>query len=117
MDLGIATASYNSLLIGASSGNSRIAVEIKKFRGRSPTLDLEQAIGQYILYRLLLGKINPVREIYLAIPTLAYDEIFSQEIGRVVVDELRMKLLIVNLETEEVARWIPPPDTEKSSNK
>jgi hypothetical protein len=118
VDLGIATARHgSSILIGASSGNRHIAVEIKEFRGRSPMLDLEQAIGQYVLYRLLLERITPGREIYLAVPTLAYDEIFTQEIGRLVMDELRMKLLVVELETEEVAQWIPPPNTEKSSNR
>ena len=37
--------------IGARRGSSRIAVEIKEFRGNSAIADLEQAIGQYVLYQ------------------------------------------------------------------
>jgi len=40
-------------LIGAERENSYIATEIKDFPSRSAIADLEQAIGQYILYRLL----------------------------------------------------------------
>jgi XisH protein len=36
--------------IGARRGNRQIAVEIKEFRGKSAIADLEQAIGQYVLY-------------------------------------------------------------------
>ncbi len=43
--------------IGARRGSSRIAVEIKEFRGNSAIADLEQAIGQYVLYRLLLAQL------------------------------------------------------------
>lgn len=39
--------------IGARRGGNRIAIEIKEFRGKSAIADLEQAIGQYVLYRLL----------------------------------------------------------------
>lgn len=44
----------NGLCIGAQREDTRIAVEIKEFRGKSVIDDLEQAIGQYTLYRLLL---------------------------------------------------------------
>ncbi len=40
-------------LIGARLGSYRVAVEIKELRGRSVIAELEQAIGQYMLYKLL----------------------------------------------------------------
>ena len=43
--------------IGATCANLRIAVEIKELRGQSVIVELEQAIGQYVLYRLLLNRI------------------------------------------------------------
>ncbi|MEL6605101.1 MAG: element excision factor XisH family protein, partial [Cyanobacteria bacterium J06614_10] len=53
--------------IGAAKGNQQIAVEIKEFRGQSAIASLEQAIGQYMLYRLLLDQIDPARRLYLAV--------------------------------------------------
>jgi len=43
--------------------NKQIVVEIKDFRGKSVIADLEQAIGQYTIYRILLNRIDPAREI------------------------------------------------------
>ena len=53
--------------IGAIKENQRIAIEIKDFRGQSVIADLEQALVQYTLYQLLLSRIEPERELYLAI--------------------------------------------------
>lgn len=94
--------------IAAERDNRRIAIEIKEFRGRSAIGDLEQAIGQYVLYRLLLNKVDPEREIYLAITDITYDEIFSEPIGKVVINDLPLKLLVVDIEKVEVKQWIPP---------
>ncbi|AUT03579.1 fatty-acid synthase [Nostoc sp. CENA543] len=94
-------------LIGAKRQNSRIAIEIKEFRGRSAIADLEQAIGQYILYQLLLNQVDPDRVIYLAITDITYEEIFSEPIGQLVISELPMRLLIVDTEKVEVKQWIP----------
>ncbi|MBD2004513.1 MULTISPECIES: XisH family protein [Cyanophyceae] len=94
--------------IGARRGSSRIAVEIKEFRGNSAIADLEQAIGQYVLYRLLLEQVDPDRELYLAIADTTFDGIFSEPIGELVKRELPMKLLIVNIAVQEVKQWIPP---------
>jgi hypothetical protein len=95
-----------SSFIGAERGNSRIAIEIKGFRGKSIMLDLEQAIGQYTLYRLLLNKVNPGREVYLAITDVTYDEFFSEPIGELIINELPLKLIIVNVEKAEIVQWI-----------
>jgi hypothetical protein len=100
--------------IGARRGNSRIAVEIKEFRGNSAIVDLEQAIGQYVLYRLLLKQVDPERELYLAVADTTFEEIFSEPIGELVMRELPMKLLIVDVEAVEVKRWIPPRESRTS---
>ena len=64
--------------------------------------DLEQAIGQYVLYRLLLNKVDPKRKIYLAITDTVYDEIFSEPVGEFVVHELPMRLIVIDSEKTEV---------------
>jgi hypothetical protein len=98
--------------IGARRGSSRIAVEIKEFRGNSAIADLEQAIGQYVLYQLLLKQVDPDRELYLAVTDKTFEGIFSEPIGELVMRELPMKLLIVDVKAVEVKRWIPPRESE-----
>lgn len=117
IDLGITQSNafdLQGLFIGAERNNSRIAVEIKDFRGRSPIADLEQAIGQYVLYRLLLNKVDPEREIYLAVTLETYNNILSEPIGKVVISDLPLKLIIVDITRVEVYQWIPPQRTERS---
>ncbi len=99
--------------IGAKKGKSKIAIEIKEFRGQSPIVDLEQALGQYVLYQLLLREIDPKREIYLAIPSYAYNEIFREPLGKLVIENLPLKLIVVELKTSEVREWIPQRPTGK----
>ena len=100
--------------IGAERENSRMAIEIKAFRGQSAIADLEQAIGQYILYRLLLSKIEPDRELYLAITDITYSDIFSEPIGELAIAEIPIKMLIIDSQKVEVKQWIPPRIIETS---
>ncbi|WP_449420164.1 XisH family protein [Phormidium nigroviride] len=100
--------------IGAQQRNSRIAVEVKDFRGKSAIADLEQAIGQYILYRLLLEKVDPERLLYLAITDLTYSNIFSEPIGELVITEVPLNLLVVDSKKVEVKQWIPQQPIEIS---
>ena len=103
----------SSRFIGASRKGERIAVEIKEFRSKSVMLDLEQAVGQYTLYRLLLGKVDPGRRIYLAITDAVYDEIFSEPVGELVIQELPMRRIVIDSAKEEIKKWIIPHDSEK----
>ena len=111
VDLGAAVASPPSQIpgqfIGATRQGQRIAVEIKEFRGRSVITELEQAIGQYVLYRLLLNRVDPDRNLYLAVTDLIYTELFSEPIGELVIDDLPLQLVVVNIAQAEVQQWIP----------
>lgn len=94
-------------VIGAEREGKSIAIEIKQFRGQSAIADLEQAIGQYMLYKLLLSQVDPDRDLYLAIPEISYDSIFSEPVGELVIRDLPLKLIVVNILTGEIVRWIP----------
>ncbi|MCU0571263.1 MAG: XisH family protein [Oculatellaceae cyanobacterium Prado106] len=100
-------------VIGARRGQEQIAVEIKEFRGQSAIADLEQAIGQYMLYQLLLEQVDPMRKVYLAVASKTFDEILSEPIGELVIRELPLRLIVVDVETIEVKQWIPPHKTER----
>src|SRR5919199_3204555 len=80
----------------------------RNFEATRQLLTQEQAIGQYVLYRLLLEQVDPDRELYLAVADTTFDGIFSEPIGELVMRRLPMKLLIVDVEAVEVKRWIPP---------
>ena len=54
-------------LIAAQKDSQRIAVEIKSFISPSPINDLENALGQYILYQNILKSTDTERILYLAI--------------------------------------------------
>lgn len=116
VDLGAAEVvdAVASRFLGARRGENRIAVEIKEFRTKSVMASLEQGIGQYVLYRLLLDKVDPDRELYMAVTDVAYDEVFGEPIGELVVNELPMQLLVIDSEKEEVKEWIPRRNTAKS---
>jgi XisH protein len=93
--------------IGVRQGNKQIAIEIKQFRGQSQVTDLEQAIGQYSLYRILLKQIDPERDLYLAISETTYSDIFDEPIGKLAIAEIPLKLVIINLDAKEITQWIP----------
>jgi len=93
--------------IGVQQGNKQIAIEIKQFRGQSQVADLEQAIGQYSLYRILLNQIDPERDLYLVISETTYSDIFEEPIGKLAIAEIPLKLVIVNLSSKEITEWIP----------
>ena len=100
-------------LIAAEKGLAKIAIEIKEFRNQSPIVDLEQAVGQYVIYQLLLKETDPGREIYLAIPNYAYNEIFREPLGKLIIENLPLKLIVVELKTRDVKEWIPKRPPEK----
>jgi hypothetical protein len=54
-------------LLAAEKGPRKIAVEVKSFLGPSEMADLEQALGQFVLYNAVLAEVEPQRMLYLAV--------------------------------------------------
>ncbi len=54
-------------IMAAEQGSWRIVVEIKSFLGPSPVHDLQQALGQYGMYRYCLKATGSDRALYMAI--------------------------------------------------
>ncbi|MDU9047294.1 MAG: element excision factor XisH family protein [Candidatus Electrothrix sp. Rat3] len=92
--------------IAAQRGQEKIAVEVKSFLQMSQVSELEKAMGQYELYRWLLQDNEPDRELYLAVPTHAYEGIFSKPVGKMVMAKLRMKLIVYSVSGEGELQWI-----------
>ena len=93
-------------LLGAERGDEKIAVEIKSFISRSQIDDLENALGQYLLYRSILKREQPERVIYLAVSTTVYDGILSSPVGRVAIEDYQLKLVIFEPNEAIIQKWI-----------
>ncbi|HBB33135.1 MAG TPA: fatty-acid synthase [Cyanobacteria bacterium UBA8803] len=93
-------------LLAAEKEGKRIAVEVKSFIGSSPVQDLEQALGQYIMYSQILERQNSDRLLYLAIPGNVFLDFFSEELPQLMVEINHINLLIFDSGTAEILRWI-----------
>lgn len=83
-----------------------LVIEIKGFAGDSPIHSLENALGQYELYRMYLQSIAPDDKLYLAISAITYTKQFLRPSFAFVVQEKKLPLLVVNTEKEVVVQWI-----------
>lgn len=92
-----------------------IVVEVKSFGHRSIIYALEEALGQYQLYRRVLSVTNPEAKLYLALPLAAYDKLQQRSSFRLLMRMGDLALIVVNTETEEIASWIEPANTAPSS--
>jgi|GEM_PF-126416 len=93
-------------LIAAQKDHQRIAVEIKSFIGLSRVNDLEKALGQYVLYGEIILDQQENRVLYLAIKQSAYEDIFEQPIGQLLLRRNIVKLLVFNEIEEVILEWI-----------
>jgi hypothetical protein len=92
--------------VGAERGGERIAVEVQSFISKSEVADLHQAVGQYVIYRILLDELKSDRILFLAIPQEVYDAILSEQLGQLILARLHMKVLIFDPDSRKVIRWI-----------
>ena len=94
-------------LISAEKQTQKIVVEVKSFVGQSDVKDLEQALGQYILYRQILNEMGIERNLYLAVSRPTFNSVFTIELGQVLLKNQIVKLIVFDDESEEIVQWIP----------
>jgi hypothetical protein len=92
-------------LIAAQQGNEQIAVEVKSFVGLSAVADLRNAVGQYVMYRSVLRRIDPNRVPYLAIDTETAQTIFAEPLAEYLVEDEHVLLIVVDIATERIVEW------------
>jgi hypothetical protein len=93
-------------VVGAEKNGDLIAVEVQSFLNLSDVRSLQEAIGQYELYRVALDQQQPDRQLYLAVPLIVYDGIFSEPLGQLAVTELHLRVLIFDPVQQQVVKWI-----------
>jgi hypothetical protein len=92
-------------VLGAVRGTEKIAVEIKTFGGPSDVRDLQEALGQYLLYQNLLREIEPDRIVFLAVPKAAWFGIFKEAIGQLILDREIPYAFAFDPILEEIIEW------------
>ena len=93
-------------LISAEKGTQRIVVEVKSFVG-SDVKDLEQALGQYVLYRQILNEMGSDRSPFLAVSRPRFNSVCTIELGQVLLKNQIIKLIVFDDESEAIVQWIP----------
>jgi hypothetical protein len=93
-------------IVSAEKAGRRIAVEIKVFPGRSPVYELEQALGQYLIYRSALRRADPDRRLFLAVTEDVFRDVFLTQLGRFITADYRLEFLLFDPNAEVIARWI-----------
>ena len=84
-----------------------IVVEVKCFAETQPLLsEFYVAVGQYILYRNALAMNDLDLPLYLAIPLAPFNTFFQHPLIQSVLQDARIKLIVVDLELEEVVTWL-----------
>lgn len=94
-------------LFAAEQDERRIAVEVKSFVSESEVEDLRDALGQYTLYIDVLALTAPERTLFLAIREAVYRSLFDEPIGKILLSNQRLKLLVFDPQQEVIVAWIP----------
>ena len=95
-----------SKLLAAQKEDQKIAVEIKSFLSASLINDLGNALGQYVLYQNILQSTDAERILFLAIREEVYNDLFSEPIGQLLLNNQQIKLIVFNLKRQELVKWI-----------
>lgn len=94
-------------LIAADRGSEKIAIEIKSFTRASDIKDLEDALGQFILYERVMKRYAPERTLYLAVSESVYQTVFEEEAGQILLEDEVIRLLTFDPKQEVINQWIP----------
>ncbi|MFN6465466.1 MAG: XisH family protein [Nostoc sp. DedVER02] len=93
-------------LLAAEKQGKKIAIEVKGFIGISEVKDLKNALGQYILYEKILLRIKSKIILYLAIRDTVFIRIFTEEIGKILLEDHTLKLIVSDSQEEVITKWI-----------
>ena len=89
----------------AEKENRKIAVMVKDFNGPSDIADLQNALGQYTLYRNIIEETEPDRTLYLAVHEETFATIFEEALGQLIIRKNDLKLIVFNITEEVIVKW------------
>ena len=94
-------------LLAAERGIEKIAVEVKSFTRPSDMKDLEEAVGQFVLYAHLLVRYYPEYKLFLAVTENVCKTVFEEEAGQTLIEDGIIRLFSFDPNQEVLVRWIP----------
>jgi len=92
-------------LIVAERAEQKIAVEVKSFTGVSEMQAFRDAVGQFAIYRSVLRRTYEDFVLYLAIRDVVYDSFFEEPLGKILIEDEGLKLIVFDAEKEEILKW------------
>ena len=92
--------------VSGGSAHRVLVIEVKEFTGPSPLNRLEEALGQYQLYRSYLRAIAPDEEVYLAVDKASFEKLFVRKSFQRIVEDYNLAILVVDIPREELFQWI-----------
>ena len=93
-------------LLVATRDKRSIVVEVKSFLQQSFIHEFLAACGQYQAYRFLLEEKGQTETVYMAVDRQVYRRWFHGEAVQVLVKRFEIRLLVVDIEKEEIVQWI-----------
>jgi XisH protein len=92
-------------LLAAERGSEKIAVEIKSFIKISFKHEFHGVLGQYLIYLKGLRQIDPERQLFLAMPSFAYNRLQKHPFLLEIVEDYKVKLIIFDDQKETLVLW------------
>ncbi len=93
-------------LLAAEREAEKIAVEVKSFTRPSEMKDLEEAVGQFVLYSRLLKRYYPDYTLYLAVSDNIRKTVFEEEAGQTLIEDGIIRLFSFDPTLEVIIQWI-----------
>ncbi|MFN6564161.1 MAG: XisH family protein [Nostoc sp. ChiSLP01] len=93
-------------LLGAEREGQKIAVEIKSFISPSNVSEFHTALGQFLNYRDALDKIEPDRQLYLAVRLPIFQTFFQRKFIISAIAKYQLRLMIYDVQEEVISQWL-----------
>jgi len=97
--------------IVAQKDSQEVVIEIKSFVGHSFIHDLQQAIGQCVMYRIFMNEVIPNTDLFIATSKRVYERHFQQKAVQFLMQKIPLSLVIVDIQQEKIVTWINLFDT------
>ena len=91
--------------LAAEKDGQKIVVEIKVFGTPSLINELENAVGQYAVYRTFLKQIYPDHQLFLALPHDIYQDFFQHPAVKIIISDHNIHLIVFDPDKEEIIKW------------
>jgi XisH protein len=93
-------------LLAAEQEGRKIAVEVKSFISPSNVSEFHTTLGQFLNYRDALEKIEPNRQLFLAVRVPIYESFFQRRFIASAVERYQLRLVIYDVERETIDQWL-----------